>query len=122
MKRMNITNVKSALSSNNQVARPSRLGLLSFISGIVMVTASSSLFYWPLLRDTQGNDYSRMYLFHGTLAVLSLLALVAFSIRSFRKIAYPNILGLVGLLLNLLTFYSAVSTILSLLSIRSAGI
>lgn len=72
-----------------------------------MTAASILLPSLPMIANAGSN--TPIYIGYGIIAFMSLVSLFVFSVPSFKKQSYPNILWLIGMILNLFVLYSVVS-------------
>ena len=95
-----------------------RFGLFSFITSVCLVGAYMGLTIYEIKmgRDLNSTSSTFNYISSGLLLAASLASILIFSIPSFKKNKYPNLLGLTGLVINLIILITAVDSIVNLLS------
>lgn len=91
----------------------SKLGLYSFLSGVVTTIASLFVLnYFAPATDTAPSNWLPKSL----VGIFAILCIWFICVPGFKKIAYPNILGLVGIILNLVFIAVLLTALSSLLS------
>lgn len=98
---------------------PSKRGLLSFISGIVIAGVTVGMQFLPFLSNTSSSAV--ICIVYGCIALAAIAALILFSIPSFKKNPYPNLFGLIGLILQIIIINEAVSALILFIGASSSS-
>jgi hypothetical protein len=94
--------------------RKSKFGLFSLISGIITAGGSIVAIESPLMAS--GSE-TTLRLTYGVLSFTSFVFMLALSVPSFKRNAYPNLSGMVGFFLNLAVFYQSLSALVAVLAV-----